>query len=71
MFSPNGSVATFVIAFASFEHVRSYGQQLQPVPLAETPAQSPRDDETGANYAQLWNSLSSSPPVFVTGLISV
>lgn len=48
---------------------RSYGHTLHPAPLAESAAIS--TIRCSANQSQSWNSLSSSPPVFVPGSISV
>jgi hypothetical protein len=55
-------------AFASFVATRSYGQ---PTPPPRLPRHRRNLHVHDANYAQLWNSLSSSLPVFVTGSISV
>ena len=62
-------VATFVIAFASFDG----DAELWP-PAAPRPACRARcnlHDTALTMHAQLWNSLSSSLPVFVAGSISV
>jgi hypothetical protein len=64
----NGSVATFVLLLQALLRRGAMA-------IGRTPPRLPRHwcnlHAHDANYAQLWNSLSSSLPVFVTGSISV